>query len=244
MRESEVKKLEKNYLSFMGLDSFPSYALETKKVSLLKADSEGFDSIALAKFDPETKKHTLIVADNIIVEPYIVFHELTHILDAETYAYDKIKYVALSGFTEYHASQIELLKMLGANKVKEKISFSSSKVITTIGGRITVQQYVDMKKNLAANLFAREDFPNSLEQLKTAIGILFNYWGLRSVCYMYCTDFKEDTSSTLFTRFIPAYVYDEMNKLMVGWLSNEFVEISCKGYLTMIYPLAQKYKLL
>ena len=111
MTESEVKKLEKDYKAFMGIDSFPHYTFESKSVSLVKADNEGFESLALAKYKAETQEHTLIVADNLNIEPYILFHEFTHILDAEIYARgDKIKYATSSGFTEYHASQIELLK--------------------------------------------------------------------------------------------------------------------------------------
>ena len=41
---------------------------------------------------------------------YIVFHEFTHILDTEMYAkQDSWKYMALSGYTEYHAAQVELM---------------------------------------------------------------------------------------------------------------------------------------
>lgn len=74
------------------LPSFLPYTFESKTVSLVKADSEGFDSVAQSKYNPETQEHTLIVADNLIIEPYILFHEFTHILDAETYARgDKVK---------------------------------------------------------------------------------------------------------------------------------------------------------
>ena len=244
MLELEVKNHEKEYIAFMGLDRFPMYTFESKRVSLLRAEREGFDSIAQAKYNPETQEHTLIVADNIVIEPYILFHEFTHILDAETYAHgDKTKYSTSSGFTEYHASQIELLKMLGANSVKEQISFPSSKMIMTIGGNKTVQQYIDMRRDQAADLFARKDFPKNLEQLKTALGALFNYWGLRSICYMYCLDYKENTNSAPFTKYISAGVFDTMNKLMVGWLSEVLIDISCRGYWGMIYPLIQKYNL-
>ena len=244
MTESEVKKLGKEYKAFMGIDSFPPYRFESKTVSLVKAESEGFDSVAQSKYNPETQAHTLIVADNLIIEPYILFHEFTHILDAETYARgDKVKYATSSGFTEYHASQIELLKMLGANSVGEHISFSRYKMVMTIGENKTVQQYIDMKKNHAIELFAREDFPKSIEQLKTAMGVLFNYWGLRSICYMYCKDYKEETDNGAFLRYISPDVFQEMDKLMVGWMSDILVDISCKGYWGMIYPLIQKYKL-
>lgn len=244
MIKSEVKKLEEDYKDFMDIDSFPPYTFESKTVSLVKADSEGFDSVAQSKYNPETQEHTLIVADNLIIEPYILFHEFTHILDAETYARgDKVKYATSSGFTEYHASQIELLKMLGANSANEHISFSTKKMVKTIGENKTVQQYISMKRNHAADLFAREDFPKNIEQLKTAMGVLFNYWGLRSICYMYCKDYMEETDNGVFLRYIPADVFQAMNRLMVGWLPDILVDISCKGYWNMIIPLIQQYKL-
>ena len=165
-------------------------------------------------------------------------------MDAEIYARgDKVKYATSSGFTEYHASQIELLKMLGANSVEEKLSFSANKKAMTIGDNKTVQQYIDMKRKHAAELFAREDFPKNIEQLKTAIGVLFNYWGLRSICHMNCRDYKEETDNRAFIRYISADVFQAMNTIMVGWLSDGTVDICCKGYWNMIIPLIQQYKL-
>ena len=244
MTESEVKKLEIDFKAFMGIDSFPIYRFESKTVSLVKADSEGFDSVAQSKYNPGTQEHTLIVADNLIIEPYILFHEFTHILDAEIYARgDKVKYATSSGFTEYHASQIELLMMLGANSVNEQMSFSANKMVKTIGENKTVQQYIDMKRNHATELFARDDFPKNIEQLKTAMGVLFNYWGLRSICYMYCKDYKEETDNRVFLRYISPDVFQAMNIIMVGWLSDGIVDICCKGYWNMIMPLIQQYKL-
>ena len=244
MTEAEVKKIEKEYKAFMEIDSFPHYSFELKSVSLERADIEGFDSVAQSKYKPETQEHTLIVADNLIIEPYILFHEFTHILDAETYACgDKVKYVSSSGFTEYHASQIELLKMLGAKSVNEHLTFSTNKMVMTIAENKTVQQYIDMKRNHAIELFSRKDFPKDIEQLKTAMGVLFNYWGLRSICYMYCTDYREETDNRAFLRYISSDVFQAMNKLMVGWLSDGIIDICCKGYWNMIYPLIQEYKL-
>lgn len=63
MTESEVKKLEIDYKAFMGIDSFPPYRFKSKAVSLVKADSEGFDSVAQSKYNLGTQEHTLIVSD-------------------------------------------------------------------------------------------------------------------------------------------------------------------------------------
>ena len=191
-----------------------------------------------------TQEHTLIVADNIIIEPYILYHEFTHILDDDINARgDKVKYFLLYVYTEYHASQVELLKMLGAKSVKEQIAFSVSNNISTIAGQKTVQQYVDIKRMQAIDLFQRNDFPKNIEQLKTTIGVLFNYFGLCSICYMYCKDFEEKTDNTAFIQYIPAKVFNPMNHLMVGWLSEELIDLCCKVYGTMIIFMIQKYAL-
>lgn len=176
---------------------------------------------------------------------HILFQEFTHILDAEVYAKgDKVKYVTSSGYTEYHASQIELLIMLGAENLRDPISFSIDQHITTIAGEKTVRQYVGMKRRQAMGLYQRKDFPYSIDQLKTAFGLLFNYWGLRSICYMYCKDFEEETDNKVLTRFIPVDILSLMNQLMVGWLTEEKIDLCCKGYEAMVIPLIKKYKLI
>ena len=244
MTVNDIKKLERKYSDFMLIKNMPVYNIMTKKISLSKAETDGFDSIAQTTYIPDTQEHTLIVADNINIEPYILFHEFTHILDAEIYAKgDKTKYALSSGYTEYHASQIELFLLLGASSINDQISFSVSQSITTIAGKKTVRQYIDMKRNHAVDLFQRIDFPKDLEQLKTAIGLLFNYWGLRSICYMYCEDFDEETDNTAFTHYIPASDFNLMNKLMVGWLSEGMIDLSCKGYGAIIMPLIKKFSL-
>ncbi len=246
MTDIEVKKLEKEYTAFMNLEGMPPYILEAKKVSLSKADNEGFDSIAQASYKPETKEHKLIIADNIIIEPYILYHEFTHILDAERYVRgDKMKYALSSGYTEYHASQVELLVMLGAKSINERIDFIIGQKITTIAGEKTVKQYVDMKRRHAIDLFQRSDFPKAIEQLKTAIGVLFNYWGLRSICYMYCRDFEEEKDdNAAFTKYIPLDVFNAMNQLMVGLLSERLIDSCCNGYGAIVFPLIKNYALI
>ena len=245
MTEYDVKILEKKYIEFINIEKMPVYSIESKKVSLSKAESEGFDSIAQTLYKADTQEHILIIADNVSIEPYILFHEFTHILDAEVYAKgDKVKYVTSSGYTEYHASQIELLIMLGAENLRDPISFSIDQHITTIAGEKTVRQYVGMKRRQAMGLYQRKDFPYSIDQLKTAFGLLFNYWGLRSICYMYCKDFEEETDNKVLTRFIPVDILSLMNQLMVGWLTEEKIDLCCKGYEEMVIPLIKKYKLI
>ncbi len=55
-----------------------------------------------------------------------MFHEFTHILDTEMYAQkDKMKNVMHKGFLEYHAGQIDFLKILEVKKAdKNTYDFS------------------------------------------------------------------------------------------------------------------------
>ena len=110
--EQKIKLCEDHYRKFMRLDTFPAYKLQTKEVRLDTALQKGFDSIATASYDVQAGEHRLLVSTNLSVPEYVMFHEFTHILDSERYVKnDKVRYAGLSGFTEYHASQVELIEL-------------------------------------------------------------------------------------------------------------------------------------
>ena len=77
------------------------------------------------------------------------------------------------------------------------------KHIVTTSGEKRVAQYVEEKRQHAIELFSREDFPADLNTLKSAFGVLFNYYGLRPICEMYSSDYIEKTDNAAFLRFIP-----------------------------------------
>ena len=69
-----------------------------------QVDLAGFGALAQAIYNPKTDIHTLRICVNLELMKYVVFHEFTHILDAEMYAKrDSLRYAYLSGYTEYHA---------------------------------------------------------------------------------------------------------------------------------------------
>ena len=93
----------------MGISQFPEFDLKTKFASLAIADSQGFDSAAVTAYQPITGQHSLCVSTNLELSKYLMFHEFTHMYDSEIYVNgDKVRYAGLSGYTEYHASQVEL----------------------------------------------------------------------------------------------------------------------------------------
>lgn len=241
----KIQLYEENFKKFMGIADFPTYKLATKVASLSVADSRGFDSAASTFYQPKTDSHTLQVSTNLILSQYLLFHEFTHILDSEMYAKgDSMRYAGLSGFTEYHASQIELMQLLGATSVNDSISFPMQTTIHTFSGEKSVAQYIQDKQQHAIELFSRDDFPADIDTLKSAFGILYNYWGLRSICEMYSSDYVENVQNDAFLKFIPSVYFSLLNTLMHGWLDTSIIEKSIPLYLNTLFPLIQQYKLI
>lgn len=212
------------YKTFMGIEKFPEYNLQTRTVSIITAETQGFESVASTLYKPIAGQHTLIISSNLNLLRYVIFHEFTHMYDSELYVNgDKIRYLGLSGYTEYHASQIELAQLLGAKHFNDTPSFSMNTMISTISKETSVSQYVENKYNHAINLFSRSDFPADLNILKSALGVLYNYWGLRSICEMYATDFVEKIDNAAFLKFIPSMNFSLINNIMHGWIKQKSI---------------------
>lgn len=239
-----LKGLENDFKLFMNIEKFPSYELQTKEVSETIAATQGFDVAAAAFYHPQNKSHTLLVSTNLVLSKYLAFYEFTHILDSEMYVNgDKMRYVGLSGFTEYHASQVELMQLLGASTFNQALSFSMGTIVSTFAGEKSVSEYVKGKQQHAIELFSRSDFPADINMLKSAIGVLHNYWGLRSICEMYSTDYTEEINNEAFLKFIPTQVFSIQNRLMHDYLNKEQIELSMQAYMCITMPLIQTYKL-
>lgn len=119
-----IKNCESDFMRFCGIDSLPSYHIISKEMTLDKSQNEGFDSVASAFYDVSTGAHRLEMWVKLYLPQmnaeYLVFHELTHILDAETFSQkDKCKNVANKGYTEFHAAQNDFMQILGAKSIIE-----------------------------------------------------------------------------------------------------------------------------
>lgn len=240
----QLKTYEDDYKDFMVIKEFPIYELQTQEASKTIADAQGFEIAASTSYQPQNKSHTLLVSTNLTLSKYLMFHEFTHMLDSEIYVNgDKVRYAGLSGFTEYHASQVELMQLLGGNTIDDVLTFSMDTVITTFAGEKSVYKYVNEKHLHAIELFSRIDFPSDLNTLKSAIGILYNYFGLRSICEMYSIDYSEKTNNEAFLKFIPSQHFVALNSLMHGWLDEQKIELSINLYLNIIFPLIKQFKL-
>lgn len=239
-----IKDYEDEFKKFIGVNEFPAYELQTHEVSLEVADSRRYDSGAYTFYDPQSRKHTLCVSTNLIFSEYLIFHEFTHMLDSEMYAKDnEMRYVGLSGFTEYHASQVELAKMLGADTINKVPSFSIETEIETLAGVKRVSQYVEMKQQHAIDLFSRIDFPKDIETLKSAVGVLHNYFGLRSICEMYSKDYVENMNNRAFLKFISTQEFVVLNRLMHGWFDENKIDLSIKIYINIVFSLIEQFRL-
>ena len=241
---TKIKEHEGKFKRFMGIKTFPQYTVYTKEVSFWIADSQGYDSAAVTHYDIQSNSHTLTISTNLTLCEYLMFHEFVHMLDSELYVKnDKTRYLGLSGFTEYHASQIELLALLGMNSINDKPSFSMDTIVHTFSGDKSVRQYISEKQQHAIELFSRSDFPSSIETLKSSFGVLYNYWGLRSICEMYATDYTENVQNQSFLNYFPTDVFVLLNRLMRGWLNDSAIEKSIPLYANMLIKLAKEYKL-
>ena len=239
-----IKKYEQDFIKFMRIDSFPNYEIVPKEVSLSIATSQGFESLASSKYDFSISKHILIVSNNLPLKRYIIFHEFTHILDTELYTKnDRKNHIGISGYTEYHASQIELFELLKANSIEDTLSFSVYNKIDTISGEKTIVQYMNDKFQHAVSLFSRNDFPANIETLHAALGVLFNYWGIRSICKLYSTDYSSQENNQAFLKYIPQTNFILLNNMMTGWVDNTTINLSIPFYFNAVFSIIKKYNL-
>ena len=94
--------------------------------------------VRLANQDYDIRNDRCYITVSNIVKlstPYmgsLLFYEFTHILD--TYRYvngDKNRNAGIKGYTEFHASQVELIKMLGNERIDTIKNFSMNEELTT-----------------------------------------------------------------------------------------------------------------
>lgn len=230
----------------MGMDSMPSYQIVPKDVSLQLAINQGFESPAAVSYDLSSGTHILKIWSTVpmLYADYLVFHEFTHILDAETYSKrDKLKHMANRGYTEYHAAQIDFMKLLGVKSINEPFSFSMRKSLKTYGGTKTAAEFLMEPHIHATELINRQDFPANLETLATTFGVIFNYYGRRSICKMYAIDYIEKVDNSSIIKLIKKETVEALNNFMYGWFDNNRVSAIDQLYQQMAISLVQQYHL-
>ena len=160
----------------MGIEKLPQFKIAEKKMSLSDANKKGFGSFASHHYDIPTGTHSLEVWSDIyqpqLHAEYLLFHEFTHILDTEMYVQkDKMKNALYKGFLEYHAGQIDFLKVLGVKKVDESISFSMKQMFETVGNPKATEEFVIAAHDTSTNLINRSDFPADVEMFLLCLNV-------------------------------------------------------------------------
>lgn len=243
-----VNQSAQRYIGFMGIEKFPPFRILEKKMSLSNATKKGFDSFASHHYDIPTGIHSLEVWSDIyqpqLHAEYLLFHEFTHILDTEMYVHkDKIKNVMYRGFSEYHAGQIDFLKVLGVNKVDADISFSMKQMLETVENPKSAEKFVIAAHDTSTNLISRSDFPADVETLAITFGLIFNYWGRRSICKMYAVDYVEKVDNEAIEKFVGKEPFKALDVFMNGWLAEEQIKLIGEFYFKMIASKMKEYSL-
>lgn len=180
------------YKQFMKIDSFPAFTLGSFTLDI----SGNSFSVAKAEYSFIPPKHKLLLPANYDIPKFMLFHELTHILDAERYSNgEKSHDYWLTGYMEYHASQVELMEALGAQTIDDAITFSMLDHIN--GMQWTVQQYVNNKLETAKKMIVDSSPTMRIDGLN----VFFNFLGLKSICVLFATDYSENyTYQEILTR--------------------------------------------
>lgn len=243
-----VNQSAKRYIDFMSIEKLPQFRIVEKKMSLSDANRKGFGSFASHHYDIPTGAHTLDVWSDIyqpqLHAEYLLFHEFTHILDTEIYVQkDKMKNVMYRGFLEYHAGQIDFLKVLGVKKVNASIVFSMKQMFETEKNPKTVEEFLIAAHDTSSNLISRSDFPADVETLAITVGLIFNYWGRRSICKMYAVDYVEKVDNEVIEKFIGKEPFRAMDAFMNCWLTEEQIKLIGEFYFKMIASKMKEYSL-
>ena len=77
-----MEKMIYEYEQFMEIDSFPEFEIEHYALDCYIDYIYGAQTV----YDVETKKHRLRLPTDFELPRFLLFHELTHILDTENYS--------------------------------------------------------------------------------------------------------------------------------------------------------------
>ena len=199
------------YKRFIGTTLFPQFTIEYFEPDL----NRRYTSVAQSVFDSKTRMHVLRLPSRYETPRFLLYHELTHIYDMEVSQNgDKIHDFCLAGYMEYHASQVELMALMDAKDLDEKISFSMSNCTNYLGW--TVQRYLDNKLTSASDLVGEKNQQSRI----LGLDVFFNFLGLKSICGMYATDFSDTFNYQPFAEVLPSLLLYEIRRDMEGWIED------------------------
>lgn len=238
LNKNYINQKLKSYKKFMLIEKMPTFQIVIDEVKINASHN----------YNVHTDKHSLIVGPNIGNKnmEYILFHEFTHMYDVMTFsAKNPSVYFANRGFTEYHASQIELLKLLGARNITDNVSFSLTQPIETIIGNTTVLEYILRLRDSAKEGISEKNFPVSLATLSNALGMIFNHLGRISICRLYANDydlFKERLEELDFAISFLGKDFFKIISIAKGFLNNKEIADFGMLFYPIAYELIKKYE--
>ena len=239
-----VRKCEIDFLKFMNVSCLPNYTIATINITREQADSQGYAVPANVKYDFNTNTHHMSIWTILpaLSADYILFHEFTHMVDTERFCKsNQIKYIANKGYTEYHASQVALMKMLGAKTIDSTLHFTMEQTVETYSGSKSVTELVNTPLNTFSEIITRNDFPADIGTLSTAIGLVFNYYGYRSICKLFAEDYMETEDSSSIAALFGDGITNILDKLMLGWFDDYKVSIIDDLCEKLVATLLKKY---
>lgn len=247
MIDKFIDQSAKRFAEFVQIESLPKFSITKKNFSLKETHEKGFGSYATHHYDYSTGMHSICLWDNesfYINSEYILFHEFTHIWDTEVYArMDKMKAAMCRGYSEYHASQIEFLKVLGAGSADSQFNFSME-VLLNVGARQkTAKEFLLAPLAAAIELISRSDFPTNVEAISVSIGLIFNYFGRRSICKMLSTNYSDDEDTSVVKNFIGEVLFNLLKSFLTCWLDESGVNLLGDVYFNLIGTKIKELKM-
>lgn len=236
----------------MGVDTLPEMEIRPIELSVEEANAKGYGAWATVFYDPSSDTYQMDVWKDIyppqMHADYVLFHEFTHALDIEQLAKrDKMKYAKIRGYMEYHASQVELMKQLGARTFTDHISFSMDDIVKGITADKSVAEILRVGKKTATDLIQRIDFPTDLDMLLTTMSIIFNHLGRLSICQQYAKDYEkyesELTDFQIEESMFGSDAWKLISALMKGFMSEDAIRMEMDCHFGIVVSIMKKYGL-
>jgi hypothetical protein len=246
--ENYINKIAKEYIVFMGIKKLPRYQIKEIKYFVERGEKNGYDSLASYYYDVSTNAHLLKVYSNIwepiLHADWVLFHEFTHMLDNKNYVPkgEKITNIMYRGFSEYHAGQIDFMRLVRFTKLDDNFSFSMNEKVLDHTGVKKAEDLLTEAHTLATQIINTK--PSiTLELLSRILGMIFNYWGRRSICKMYAIDFTEKVNNSTIINFLGKEDFKSLDTLMNGWLDPIQIDWIFETYYTLLHKMVLKYSI-
>lgn len=247
--DSYISHQISQYKQFMSIDCFPELKISVISTFPSSCTQSGYVPLAEHKYIVNNHSHILEIQGSILNDfhaDYLLYHEFTHAYDIFKYANNDANMVlALNAFTEYHAAQIDLIKLLNFPSIDYYKPFFMTSHVKTVFGECSVIDYINDRYSSILSLVARKSFQSDCATLTTLLGLIFNYFGYISICHMYAVDFSNYRFSfNVIKEIIPTDVVERLINMLNKWLTPHSINILCDGYATILQNLLYEYNFL